>query len=509
MQAIRAYAGLFLLVCFFIFGYLFDQTGFKTAALVSMSCTLFAIFFTPIKYSISLIIIFIWFQGFLKIVSNYHPVIHVGADLVIIALVFRVLFSRLDHQKNAPPLTWLFAIHFIWITICFFNPYSLGFVPTLAGAKVYITMFLLYFFGYYFVNNINTVKKMFALFVTLSAIQTVFTIYQGIGGSATVLSLHPGYRAQLDLYVGYAFRPFGLTNLAGGPSVYIFLVLPFIAYFIFSSRSVIVKLINATLIPAMALALFYCQVRSAIGKGIIALLLFVIAVSTSQIAVSHLRRLYYLFASALITGASVFSLNYLLSQTKDLSDDQQLALERSLSTFDVQAMSKARKGNLNRFLLYAQEVPFGAGFSRVGASSGAFLEANKADIYFPKNHFFSDNLFINIVIEAGIPGVIIITALILGIIYLGFQLWRREERSELIGPQMAILSSLVAIAIGSYGAEGILYNPESCFFWLFAGVMMAMREPDFETEEKSNDLVFESRPSRYEHGDSQDAQLLS
>ena len=145
-------------------------------------------------------------------------------------------------------------------------------------------------------------------------------------------------------------------------------------------------------------------------------------------------------------------------------------------------MSNARRGSLNRLLEYATVVPFGAGFSRVGASAGAFLDLQKTDPHFPKRYFFSDNLFVLLVIEIGIPGLLIVTAMILSILYIGFRVWRTEERPQILGPQMAIFSSLVAIALGSYGAEGIVYNPESCFFWLFSGVMMAMRDPHFEIE---------------------------
>lgn len=468
-----------LLIGFFVLGMTFDKMGFQGFSFLALGLTLAGIIAAPLEASLVLVIIFIWFQGFLKIISNYHPFIHVGADAVVIALLFKILFKQMGQNKKSPPLTWLFAIHFCWIFIMLFNPYSLSLVSSVAGAKVYISMFLLYFFGYYLVHSLKDVKRLFAVFAVLGAIQTLFTIFQGLRGPSSVLSLHPGYKIPLAKMGTYAFRPFGLTHLPGGPSVYIYMILPFLAYFIYQTRSKWVRLLSLALIPLIGAALFLCQIRSAIGKAVIALGVFLLAMSTSRINVSMSRRVFYLAGSATLGAITVIVMFTFLGYAVDSYEDNQRSLERSLSTFDFEAMSQARRGSLDRFLRYASDVPFGAGFSRVGAAAGAFPELQKNDPHFPERYFFSDNLFVLLVIEIGIPGLIIIITMIGCILFAGYRVWKTETRQPLIGPQMAIWGSLIAIAAGSYGAEGIVYNPESCFFWLFSGVMMAMRNNDF------------------------------
>ena len=471
-----------MLICFFLIGITFDKMGLLALSFLALGVTVAGIIAAPLQISLILVLIFIWFQGFFKIVSNYHPFIHVGADAVVIALLFKVLFKNMGKHKKPPPLSRLFALHFGWIFVVLFNPYSLSMMSSIAGSKVYISMFLLYFFGYYLVNNLTDVKRLFAVFAVLGAVQTFFTIYQGLRGPSSVLSLHPGYAIPLQKMGAYAFRPFGLTNLPGGPSVYIFMVLPFLAYFIYYSRSQLIRLFSILLPPLIGVALFMCQIRSAIAKAVIAMVLFVFTMSTGRIPVSLSRRALYLVGAASLGCETLFAMFSILGYSVESYEDNERSLERSLSTFDLEAMSNARRGSLNRLLEYATVVPFGAGFSRVGASAGAFLDLQKTDPHFPKRYFFSDNLFVLLVIEIGIPGLLIVTAMILSILYIGFRVWRTEERPQILGPQMAIFSSLVAIALGSYGAEGIVYNPESCFFWLFSGVMMAMRDPHFEIE---------------------------
>lgn len=481
-SAIGKLLGIFVVIAVFTLGFFLDSIGFKAISIFTVIATLAAIVFVPAQFSLFFIISFIWFQGFFKIISNYHPIVHVGADLVVLALLFKVLFVKPATYKEIPPFTALFLLHFTWVIVTCFNPYSLSIVSSIAGAKVYVTMFLLYFFGYYLTNNLRDVKKLFALFIILTIAQTAFTIYQGFIGPSSIVSLHPGYQIQLNRYIGYAFRPFGLTNLPGGPSVYIFPVIPLLAYFIYAQRFGLLKVIYISFLPLMGTALFFCQVRSAIAKAVIASGFFVVGMVTSRLPISAIKRAYALMGTAVIAVFTVFAMSYLMTASITSYEDNEMSIDRSSSTFDVGAMATARRGGIDRFVAYVQQVPFGAGFSRVGAASGAFEGENKNDVYFKPGYFFSDNLFIHLLIELGIPGLIILTMLIGCILFAGLRVWRGEKRRELIGPQLAILSALLAIAAGSYGAEGIIYNPESGFFWLFAGVMMSMRRPDFSVE---------------------------
>ncbi len=464
-------------------GFFHDQMGFTFLAI---SVTLFSIlilFLIPNELSLLFVFIFIYFQGFFKIVSNYHPIVHLGADLVLIALIFKVLIQRsLDsgiHHFKLPPLSPLFFIHFLWVGAVFFNPYSLGFVPSLAGSKVYISMFTLFFFGYYLTKNIKDIHKYFILFIALAVIQLFFTLYQGFIGVDSVISIHSGYQLALMKYERYAFRPFGLTNLPGAPSVYIYPVVPFVLYFLYFSQSYWVKLSCLLFLPLAGLGLFLCQVRSAIIKGAFAVTFLVVTFFTSRFTFPKGRRLTSIIGTVVVGALLAVVFPKLIESAVDSNEDNSRAVERSFSSFDMNTFSSARRGAWDRFMVYIETVPFGAGFSRTGASSGAFQEANLNDRFFSKHFFFADNLFLTLLIEIGLPGLILVTLIILMVLGKGLKAWRQETRQELIGPQLSILSCLFAIFIGSYGAEGIVYNPESAIFWFFSGVLLKTLSSDF------------------------------
>lgn len=479
----RKIFGFLMFLLMIVLGACFNQIGLKTLSIIAVFGTLFTILYVSLETALFFIIVFIWFQGFFKIISNYHPVVHVGADLVVIALVFKALFVGIKKYKEPPPFVKLFGIHFCWIAVMFFNPYSLSLVSNIAGSKIYISMFLLYFFGYYLTNSLSDVKKLFILFISLALIQTGFTLYQGYYGPDSVLKIHPGYALQLNKFIGYAFRPFGLTHIPGGPSVYIYMMIPFVAYFIIENRSKILKLLNILFLPLFGMALIFCQVRSAIGKSIFSIAFFILAINSSRITISFKNKIFYNFGAVLAGSFTIWAMVHLMNFSVEAREDNEMSIDRSLSTFDMSAMSVARRGALERFFHYAQEVPFGAGFSRVGAAAGAFQNELKSDKMFRSDHFFSDNLFIHLLIEIGFPGLIFVSLIVGSIIFSGLKMVWNEKRQNLIGPQVAILSAIFAIAVGSYGAEGIVYNPESCFFWLFSGVLMSMRRPDFDTQD--------------------------
>ena len=158
----------------------------------------------------------------------------------------------------------------------------------------------------------------------------------------------------------------------------------------------------------------------------------------------------------------------------EIQEKNEMAIERSLTLFDYDSVKNSRRGSWDRFLKYAKEVPFGAGFARVGAAAGAFSKQQKKDPYFGYKYFFADNLWITALVETGLPGMFFLTLLLVFILGYGVKNYFLLYSVSLKMIHLALLSALFAIFIGSYGAEGILYNPEACFFWFFSGVMMKL-----------------------------------
>lgn len=435
-----------------------------------------AVLALPYQWAIRLLFAYLGFEGMAKIITNYNPIVHVGADLLVVALTVRwflaYLLKRETVSERRPPLIPLFVLHCIWFLIEFMNPYSIGLVPSLAGAKVYLTMPLLYVFGFYLARDGKNVRWFMAVWVLTVLIQVVTGLYQASAGPQSVLRLSPGYAIPLQKFdASYAFRPFGTTNLPGGASLFVALATPFVLYFIFSARSWLVRLSLLGLLPGALFLVLVSQVRVQLMKMTLgSALFFFIALGWAS---SNVRKK-LLVALPAVAAVILFAIPHL---TENWVDDKR-GIERSLTLFDPKLASQARAGAGERVIRYAKEVPLGAGLSRTGAAAGKFWAENNASPWY-QNGFFTDNFWAATIAEMGIPGSAILTAIIFSVLFIGSKGIVRSRNPENRLLQAAVFCPLVTIVLGLWGAEGVLYNPESAFFWFFSGVLMRLaRDPD-------------------------------
>ncbi|MCB0341619.1 MAG: hypothetical protein KDD59_05180 [Bdellovibrionales bacterium] len=414
-------------------------------------------------------------------ISNYHPFVHVGADILVVALCAKALIENYLYRRKPerlPPFTLLFAFHFFWVLINIFHPYSLSLFSSVAGAKVYVSMFTLYFFGFYLVKSVKDVHFFIWPWIGITLVHTFTGVYQGLTGPDSVLALHSRYSVQLSKFADQAFRPFGLTNLPGAPAVWIFLVTPLVVYMIFNNRSKLMRVLMILAAPFLGLTLVLCQVRSAIFKTLFGVSMYYLG-NLVRIGRLSWRRAAYNFAlTSLLVGSTFYFLPQLTNYAEDSYAENVRAVERSLTTFEYDSMSHARRGAWERFTKYLVEVPFGAGLARVGAAGGAFEKLRNRDPYFSADHFFADNFWIASLVELGFPGMLLLTFILFGILIRGFFSLRDQKDPQKRSLQLAILSALTASVVGLYGAEGVLYNPESSFFWFFSGVLMRLSSDD-------------------------------
>ncbi len=477
-----------LCICLLFIGFYMDKLQFKFV--------LFTLFFgigsvflvAPINWTIHLFVIYLGVEGFAKLMTNYNPIIHVGSDILIISLWIRILLTVLIQRKSLPirypPLTSLFLIHAIWFVITITNPSALSLLASLAGAKLYLTIVSLYFFGYYLTTDVKKIKSFMIPWIVIAALQIGPSLYQSYIGPSSVTSLSPNYVHALEKYKGYAFRPFGLTSQPGFPGIYIYISFLFLLHFIFYSRSLLISLGMIFLLPGAIVTLFVCQVRSALLKTILGSIAFLLP-TIKKIAKSSLKtKALTISMVAAATMSILIASPILINKVSEGNKDNLRAVNRTLTLFDYNNVSKARSGAMNRFITYAEMVPFGAGLSRIGAAAGKFQELLQMDRLFGVD-FFSDNLWIELLIDLGIPGLIIINLIIFMILKIGITGFFTIKDPELKALQWTVLCSLCTILIGAYGAEPILYNPEGPFFWFFSGMLVRIPKLDQEKEELS------------------------
>lgn len=455
-------------------GYGLDAISTRTVLLATLGILGSVILVVPARWAMVVSFFYLSFEGMAKILTNYNPVIHVGMDLLLVVLCVRWFFAYLTRKQKfpdmLPPLTVLFALHLIWFFIAFANPFSLGLIPSLASWKVYGSMTVLYFIGYYLSISAGTVRKFMAAWIVLTLIQCALSLYQGAVGPQSVTSLHPGYAGVLMRYQGYAFRPFGGSAVPGTPAIFVFMIAPFLIYFLLTAKSAWTRLILLAVVPACVLTLMLCQIRSALLKAMIGVSLFIILNLRDSSVKARKRAVLSLGAAATVLA---LALPYLTTHWIDQAGDNAQAIERTLSLFEYDKISGARRGAFDRILHSIQVAPLGLGLSRTGAAAGKFVDLIAKDPFYNQS-FFTDNFWALTIVDLGIPGSLILTTILIMLVWRGYRSSRTMVSPELRMIATALVCTLIASIAGLWGAEGVLYNPEMVFFWFFAGALMRL-----------------------------------
>jgi hypothetical protein len=469
-----------LWACALALGYSYESFSLKALVVVFLAIVGGGVLAMPYRWAIQLLFVYLGFEGMAKLLSGYNPVVHVGADLLVMALTARwfltFLLARKDLPRERLPLIWLFGAHFTWFLIEFVNPFSLGLFPSLAATKIYVNMLLLFAYAYYLTRDAKDAHRFMVPWMVVATVQVITGLYQAWLGPMSVLHLSPLYAVQLKKYEGFSFRPFGTTNQPGAPAIFVYLAIPFCVYFMIRTRSWLLRLYLAALLPMMGLLMVFCQIRSAIIKGTVGTAAFLVLGMTQA---SNEARKKILIAVPIIAAVLVFGLPQLTGRWTNDENNYGEAVDRTLTILDYNKVSEARSGASDRILSYAIRVPLGAGLSRTGSAAGKFEDLISNDPWFPGG-FFTDNFWAATIAEIGIPGSAILTLLVLTILARGFSQMRRMHDPDLAALAAVILCSLGMVVLGLWGSEGLLYNPESAYFWFFSGLLLKLPVIDQE-----------------------------
>src|SRR3989338_9064768 len=158
--------------------------------------------------SIKLFFCYLSVEGLLKMVSNYHPVIHVGADILLLLIV----------------LNW------------FFTTVVTGFRE--ASFKMHITMIPLYFFAYFFINSKEQIVKYWNLFLVLCSMVCVIAVVEYMLVPKSISWMSSTYEEKLMRFQGILYRPFSTTTMAGGGAIFAHVAAPFAVSSLFLKNSI-------------------------------------------------------------------------------------------------------------------------------------------------------------------------------------------------------------------------------------------------------------------------------
>src|SRR5437016_1170981 len=155
-----------------------------------------------------LIIAYLSIEGFLKLLSNYNRIVHVGLDVIVISFaLYLALIAVVEHRAalDELPYTRLIMVYALWIVLQLLNPFSPGIVQSIATFKVHLTMVPLYFIAATLFREPRDVIK-FAFGLTLIMILPYgMALIQYALGPSSVLDLSPRFWSNISYY--HDWRP--------------------------------------------------------------------------------------------------------------------------------------------------------------------------------------------------------------------------------------------------------------------------------------------------------------
>ena len=425
-------------------------------------------------------------EGLLKLLSNYDRVVHVGIDIIVLAITAAwAAEAVVNRRARLPRLPWtaLILAYAVWIVLELLNPYSPGLLPSLAAFKTHLTMIPLYFIGAAVVRDRRGVVVLCAALCALALVPFVTALVQYAAGPQSVLDLSPRFWQNISFY--HEWRPFGTSAVPGGASVFAFLVTPLALLLLLAPglRPALRWLAAATLLLGAG-TFIVSGVRQMILGGVLAMLVMAALLVTR----GRSRGLVAVIFVALLGAAAYTGIQaWLTPLSKEAVKKYALApdiwrernvVDRLLTMTQAGTLLEARQGAPAAIWYRATHYPFGAGLGRTGSGAGAFMTVLTSD---PKSAAiqrevgWSDNFWADEIVEAGLPGLLIWATLLVGLVVNAVTLARGASDPLVATAAAAIAGLFFTFFVISWGSQPLLSNPTLAYFWLLAGVLASLR----------------------------------
>jgi hypothetical protein len=411
---------------------------------------------------------YLLFEGGIKIWTNYNPIFHVGSDILLLSIFARLVVRKtttdemdgiVSRENIASKIVPFLIIFWLWVAVQFFNPWGIGLVPSLASLKIYVIPILLFFMVSFLMKD-EEIRPLPYIILILGIIQAAAASIDGSLGDQVLPSMHPRYMQTLNgKFNGIFYRPFGTTNLPGGPAAWMYHC--FVGAIIVCALEIKKQAITKskwfipviTYIVLALTTLAFCQVRTAAIKFVGIGLLGAAFLSPRK----SIQAIVFVMVLGLVASADL-GIKLPIPGFIDI-DRAEVLLARYASLGSKETWTEARVGALDGMINLSEKTVMGIGLSRTGAASGPWQEKLKKEPMFGNRWAFSDNLYRAIFTELGIFGFFAFLLLF------GAILWNLFNQHNFICKLIFVYTALYMVA--GFASEGILYQPDAAFMWFY------------------------------------------
>jgi hypothetical protein len=430
-------------------------------------------------------------EGFLKLLSNYNRIVHVGMDILVLSLAgWLTLGAMLRRRRGIPdlPWTWLILLYALWIVLQVFNPHSAGLVVSLASFKVHLTMIPLYFIVAGLFREPKDVSRFLAALAAIGLAPYGMALVQYALGPSSVLDLSPRFWQNISYF--HEWRPFGTSATPGGSAVFAMLITPLAMVLLMTPGPTRSSRLVALLSIALAIGTFVVSGGRQVFLACVLAVLLMVALLATRGRGRGVLVLVLVMAVGL--GSYVGVENFLRPMaTEAVARDPRApdiwrerdVTARLLTLTEAGTFAESRANPINGILYRARHYPFGAGLGRTGSAAGAFqaqINATRESAQINSEVGWSDNFFSDVIVEAGVPGAIMLTTILIGMIVGAMRLARRAVDPVVGAASAAVAGVFVSILAMSWGSQPLLSNPITAFFWVLAGMVAGMRHMEAE-----------------------------
>jgi len=435
--------------------------------------------------TVLVIFAYLTIEGFLKLASNYDRFVHVGSDVVVLGVAaWWTAAAVLNRRAGIPRQPWvrLIALFVVWVGLQFLNPYNPGLVPSLASLKMHVAAIPLYFIVPAAVRERRDVLRLLVALAVLACVPYVAALAQYTLGPASVLDL--SQRAWQNISMYHEWRPFGTSAVPGGAATFGFLLAP-LALALLAVPGLAVNSRVAALCSLLLAAggFIVSGVRQTLLAAVLAML-----VLAGLLATRGRARGVTALVMALLLGAGVFvTVQTVLTpiSAEAVARDPRSpdiwrtrdATQRVLTLARTSTYLEARRGGLGMIAYRAGRFPFGAGLGRTGSGAGTLIGQITADprsAQTQREIGWADNYYADIIVEAGIPGLLMMVAIMVGMLATAAKLARRAADPLVAAVAAALAGIFFSFLVMSWGSQPLMGNPTLSVFWAYAGLLAAL-----------------------------------
>lgn len=374
-------------------------------------------------------------------------------------LVYRILFSN---WLRLSPLTFLILLFVGFTFLTIINPHLSSIKRGIFGWRFISLSCLLHFAGFYAFKRKEQIWRMFKVFWTISAIVSIYGIYQLVNGySANELEWIQNLSATMRIAGTGRYRIMSTTGSAVDLGFFLSLsITTLFAYFITTKSK---RWPVFFLLALMVISQIFTYVRAAWVATILGLSFFVFFYFWQK---NSLR----LLVPVLLMSLIIFSIFFPFFATKVSNIFDDAALQERVGSLANPLEDKSMQDRFkqwNTIWNVVKQYPLGVGVGMTGASSIIFENEYSPA---PKT---MDNSYLKVLVETGWIGLFIYIALLALTLWRGILITKGLNGNEKVIGIMLCSSFVAFISIQFFG-EYIELNPSRSFIWLFSGILMSL-----------------------------------